>query len=100
MATKSKEELLAEANELGLEVTEENTVAEIKEAIAAAKATAEPEQEEVAQEEPVTDANGAGEGREPSIQEEPEQSFDERTGAGTPPWQREDGSQDNGSETE
>ena len=23
-------------------------------------------------------------------------SFDERTGAGTPPWQREDGSQDNG----
>lgn len=25
-----------------------------------------------------------------------ETSFDERTGAGTPPWQREDGSQDNG----
>lgn len=41
-------------------------------------------------------SNGAGDGREPQIAEEPETSFDERTGAGTPPWQNEDGSQNTG----
>lgn len=44
----------------------------------------------------VDDNNGAGVGRKPQIAKEPEQSFDERTGVGTPPWLREDGTQDTG----
>jgi len=102
MATKSKEELLAEAKELNLEVTEENTVAEIKQAIADAKPAETPEEESDAPDSAQVDEevrdNGAGAGREPQIVDAPETTFDERTGAGTPPWQREDGSQDNGEE--
>lgn len=43
-----------------------------------------------------THDNGAGDGREPQIASEPETTFEERTGAGTPPWQKPDGSQDTG----
>jgi hypothetical protein len=53
-----------------------------------------------AQEDTPVLGGGAGDGREPSIQESPEQSFEERTGVGTPPWLKEDGSQDNGLEDE
>lgn len=56
-----------------------------------------PEETTDTTQEDAPDTNGAGDGREPQVTEEPAQSFDERTGAGTPPWQREDGSQDNGS---
>ena len=64
MATKSKEELLAEARELNLDVSEDNTVAEIKEQIANAQGD-NPEQSGEApesaypQEEEAKD-NGAG----------------------------------------
>ena len=37
-----------------------------------------------------------GGGRKATVQPEPETSFEERTGAGTPPWMKEDGAQDNG----
>ena len=43
--------------------------------------------------------NGAGTGREAIVADEPAKSFDERTGAGTPPWQNEDGTQNTGEET-
>lgn len=49
-------------------------------------------QKEVAEQKPELTADG----REVTIASEPDTTFDERTGAGTPPWQREDGSQDNG----
>lgn len=93
MATKSKEELLAEAKELGLDLSEDNSVAEIKESIKNAKA--EGSDQEAASEESAL-AGGAGDGREPQIADEPEEDFDARTGAGTPPWMNEDGSQNNG----
>lgn len=54
MASKTKAELLAEANELGLELTESNTVKEIQEAIDnAAVVTPVEEPEEVPADEPV-----------------------------------------------
>lgn len=40
----------------------------------------------------------AGPNRKPQIAKAPAKNFDERTGAGTPPWQKEDGSQDTGVE--
>lgn len=72
------------------EVSEDPTVSE-----PTAPDTTEPEaQETVAQEE--VDTNGAGEGREPQIASEPEKSFEERTGVGTPPWLNPDGTQNTG----
>lgn len=81
MATKSKEELLAEARELGLEVSDETTVKDLKAAIAEKQEADKPEESE-----PEAVADGAGEGREPSVVDEPAESFDERTQK-TVPWQ-------------
>lgn len=47
-------------------------------------------------EESTVKAGDAGVDRKPTVVKEPAQSFDERTGAGTPPWQNEDGSQNRG----
>jgi len=80
-AAKSKEELLAEARELGLEVSDETTVKDLKAAIAEKQEADKPEESE-----PEAVADGAGEGREPSVVDEPAESFDERTQK-TVPWQ-------------
>ena len=51
-------------------------------------------QDEVAKE-PTTAPELVNEGREPTVQEAPDTTFDERT-PGTPPFVREDGSHNNG----
>jgi hypothetical protein len=93
MATKSKEELLAEAKELGLNLPEDSKVADIKTAIASKKAESEtPTDEEPAKE---GDVDYTG-GREPRVADEPESTFDERTTGANQPWLNEDGTQNTG----
>lgn len=47
-------------------------------------------------EETTVKSGDAGADRKPTVRKEPAQSFDERTGVGTPPWLNEDGTQNRG----
>lgn len=47
-------------------------------------------------EESTVQSGDAGVDRKPTVRKEPKESFDQRTGVGTPPWLNEDGSQNRG----
>ena len=113
MATKSKAELLEEARSKNLDVSEDNTVAELQEALKNSSdnsdANARTEEQvredsrrsDAGADEPTPESartNGERDGRgvrTPQVGEEVTTSFDERTSA-VQPFILEDGTQDNG----